>query len=601
MSASVWQAGAAISANNSVRFQPFVATSGQTLFEIPPEAFAYVPGTSSLLVFQSSGAQRPGIDFVETSSSSFTMTTPVAEGTIVLAMAFVQVTATLDALQLRADLANAADPSKGAALVSFKQEGTGSIVRTLLDKMFESVSFRDFGAVGTFIVDDTLAFAAAIAKLGSPGGVIQLPPGNYKVSQSLGFSLLSFAVPVIIKGHAAYATTITFTHSGKLFDARTSGYQALCLEDLRIVGPGKTSVGSMAIDMAMAYGYLKNVSIGSCEVGWDLEGSNFAYIAGGLNIINCGEGLKGVNAAPSANILVMDGRNWISYCDKAVHIEQFGTFKADALYVEQNGTSLDIRSTGFVCINDIYSEAESVYSLYGYDIYPIINNCRFVTHEPYYEFSAPPPLYGITRTDGLRLGRTVDWYYNYNTGTKHYDVAYTDFIYGGVKYRCLGQSTSTGDAYEKVNSSGQLNYPKQPLAIATMTGATTNDKTGDGTLYTVLFDSETVDQSASYDPGTGIFTAPVAGKYQINATISLANLGAGHNFAQMAVVVGATNYYTEINPGAVRTSANRCTQTISLSVNVSASAQIKVTIAVLGSTKTVGIGNYSYFDVTLVA
>lgn len=485
-----------------------------------------------------------------------------------------------------------------SGFVEFIQSGTGAVATTVQDELRETVRVGQFAVAGA--TDHTTAFQAAITKLGANGGTIEIN-GNYTVSAALGFSLISFAVPIIIRGTGAYASTITFTHAGKLFDCRTSGYQALCLENVRIVGPGKAVAGSMAIDMAMAYGYLKNVSISLCEKGWDLKGSNFAYIAGGLNIISCGEGLSGVNTAPSANILVMEGRNWLSYCDTSIHIQQFGTFKTDALYVEQNGISLDIRSTGYVCVEDIYSEAETTRSLYGYDIYPIIKNCRFVTHEPYYEFSAPPPLYGITRMDGLRLGSTVDWSYNYNTVTKEYDVAYTDFTFGGTKYRCIGNSTSTTDSYETIDASGRMKHPKQPLAIATMAGATANDKTGDSTLYTVLFDSETVDQGANYDPTTGIFTTPVAGRYQIDATISLANLGAGHTFAQMAVAVGATNYYTEVNPGAVRTSSNRCTQSLSLIVNAGAAAQIKVTIAVLGSTKTVGIGASSYFSARLVA
>jgi len=90
MSASVWAPGTAVSAAGSVARQAFEATASQALFNIT--AFTYEVGTGSLAVFVSGLKQRPGVDFVETSASSFTLDTPVAEGTIVFAEAFTEIT-----------------------------------------------------------------------------------------------------------------------------------------------------------------------------------------------------------------------------------------------------------------------------------------------------------------------------------------------------------------------------------------------------------------------------------------------------------------------------------------------------------------------------
>jgi hypothetical protein len=90
MSASIWAPGTAVTASGSIAKQAFEATASQTLFNLTE--FTYDIGTGSLAVFVSGLKQRPGVDFVETSASSFTLDTPVAEGTVVFAEAFTELT-----------------------------------------------------------------------------------------------------------------------------------------------------------------------------------------------------------------------------------------------------------------------------------------------------------------------------------------------------------------------------------------------------------------------------------------------------------------------------------------------------------------------------
>ena len=91
---NIWAPGEALNANSSIRFESFIASSSQSLFTL--NDFQYSLGTGSLMVFVSGIAQRPGTDFYETSVSSFTLSTPVTAGTIVLAMGMVEVSAVLD-------------------------------------------------------------------------------------------------------------------------------------------------------------------------------------------------------------------------------------------------------------------------------------------------------------------------------------------------------------------------------------------------------------------------------------------------------------------------------------------------------------------------
>lgn len=71
--------------------------------------------------------------------------------------------------------------SGGASLVGYLPSGTGAVATTTQAKLRESVSVKDFGAVGDGITDDTAAIQAAITASKS----IFIPSGNYLLSGSL--------------------------------------------------------------------------------------------------------------------------------------------------------------------------------------------------------------------------------------------------------------------------------------------------------------------------------------------------------------------------------------------------------------------------------
>ena len=68
--------------------------------------------------------------------------------------------------------------------VTYKQGSTGSVVRNLGEKLRESVSVKDFGAVGDGVADDTHAIQAAIDFMATIGGTVSVPDGEYKLNAS---------------------------------------------------------------------------------------------------------------------------------------------------------------------------------------------------------------------------------------------------------------------------------------------------------------------------------------------------------------------------------------------------------------------------------
>jgi len=90
--ATVWNPGSTplVNSDGTVKRQYFVATAAQSVFNLT--AFAYALSTESLQIYKNGLALRLGLDFNETSTSSFTLTTPATAGDIIIAIGYVGIT-----------------------------------------------------------------------------------------------------------------------------------------------------------------------------------------------------------------------------------------------------------------------------------------------------------------------------------------------------------------------------------------------------------------------------------------------------------------------------------------------------------------------------
>jgi parallel beta-helix repeat protein len=117
--------------------------------------------------------------------------------------------------------------------VDFTQQGTGAVTTTVAQKLWETVSVKDFGAVGDGVTDDTAAIQAAIDA--APGGLF-FPKGTYAVTPVSGqnYCLLMDTKTIHLHGNNA---TISM--------ATTDNKQALRIQDSdNFVISGLSFVGS---------------------------------------------------------------------------------------------------------------------------------------------------------------------------------------------------------------------------------------------------------------------------------------------------------------------------------------------------------------------
>tara|TARA_R110000822_G_scaffold2985_4_gene13652 strand:+ start:56 stop:2677 length:2622 start_codon:yes stop_codon:yes gene_type:complete len=75
--------------------------------------------------------------------------------------------------------------STGSTLVGTTNGGTGSVTRTVASKLNDTVSVKDFGAVGDGVADDTVAIQAAINAAQINNTTIRIPVGVYNISATL--------------------------------------------------------------------------------------------------------------------------------------------------------------------------------------------------------------------------------------------------------------------------------------------------------------------------------------------------------------------------------------------------------------------------------
>jgi len=156
-----------------------------------------------------------------------------------------------------------------------------------------------------------------------------------------------------------------------------------------------------------------------------------------------------------------------------------------------------------------------------------------------------------------------------------------------------------------MTSNGAMLLAQQPSFMAYLSTNATG-ATGDGTTYTVIFDTVVFDKSSSYNNSSGAFSAPVAGVYQFDGAINLAagTISTSTSFQVKLLTDGGSFYPIQINPNA-GTISGGLTQSFSLKANMLGGdiAQVQVTVSGLIAA-TVAIGgsaNYiTYFSGALL-
>lgn len=140
----------------------------------------------------------------------------------------------------------------------------------------------------------------------------------------------------------------------------------------------------------------------------------------------------------------------------------------------------------------------------------------------------------------------------------------------------------------KIDSSNRTTNTSQPAFLVKNTSNRTN-VTGDGTSYTVVFDTTVFDQNSNFS-ATTTFTAPVTGRYMLGWIIEYSNVAVSHTIeASYLITTSASYQFTDSNPGTCRDANGNYQVKGSVLAPMTAGDTATVQANVYNSTKTVSI------------
>jgi hypothetical protein len=269
------------------------ATAGQTVFNLTTTSYA--PSTNSLSVFVDGVNQYgPGAQYayLETDGDTVTFVNGLHVGAEV---------------KFTTSQLNSSASQSDAFQVSYTPPFTGSVTTNVGDKLAETVSVTDFGAVGDGVTDDTAAITAALAASKNvyfpiptvayqvstidipAGSVLQTENINVKFKQIAGQPATTSVFYVIgsnvtigdmtIEGNIA-TDTLEFNHAINIY----TGYANTALSNISVGNIKAVNIrgDGILIGQVVADGLITNVRVAS--VDGDNVLRNVVSIVGGSDI-----------------------------------------------------------------------------------------------------------------------------------------------------------------------------------------------------------------------------------------------------------------------------------------------------------------------------
>ena len=147
-----------------------------------------------------------------------------------------------------------------------------------------------------------------------------------------------------------------------------------------------------------------------------------------------------------------------------------------------------------------------------------------------------------------------------------------------------------------ISANNEITMSSQPAFLAY---ANTQNNIAVATNVNITFQNERFDQNADFD-GTSTFTAPITGRYQLNASVYFGNIDSASGYYYIELNTSNENYYNIIAAGGFSADIDYLTLTLSHIVDMDASDTAKIRVVQSHGTAQTDINANSFFSGYLV-
>ena len=329
-----------------------------------------------------------------------------------------------------------------ATKLAFTQAGTGAVARTVDSKLKDSVSVRDFGAVGNGVADDTTAILAA---LNSGSKNVYFPTGQYKTTATINRPL-----QVRMYGDGAFQSTVVAYHNNSIIrtaPVSLSGDAYNSMEDMGVKN-GTSFNSAVGIELEnVNQPSFKRIRI---ELGPVIGMRQIAVLNGvfeEITIVNCtdiGLYLYSTGLAAGTNRNVFTYMN-ISYNNRGIVVDAAGglcNVFNDVAIEGSPSYPIEISNCYQLTFNRLYLEGNSQSIWCRGGDFVTFRDCFNVSVIP---FIRPSPFFVTTNVYVERL-------YDQSAGGIGTNGNYMGLEYGGIKFpatAAISTGPNTLDDYEE--------------------------------------------------------------------------------------------------------------------------------------------------------
>ena len=161
--------------------------------------------------------------------------------------------------------------------------------------------------------------------------------------------------------------------------------------------------------------------------------------------------------------------------------------------------------------------------------------------------------------------------------------------------------TNTGVSGMTISSANEITMSSQPAFQAVPSADIENLNVSGASNTTLVFGTERFDTNGDYNNSSGIFTAPVTGKYQLQYVIRLQNTDTDVTSYDFEMVTSNKAYKVRFDPDYGDSDTAFLTVSLSILADMDASDTAKLQYYQFGGSSQTDVDTESYFSGYLVA